>query len=206
MSPFLSNPVAPPDVDLESQPPVIHDIVTSSPSDNEILGATSFVTNIDLGAPRDIPTSELLPAEPEESSSAPPLTENPVSTEQVLETPADIWPFLAGESLVVAAEPEVSIPTETLTATDLPSHVQADVTLAAEDTDPSSQRQESLVEESLLDDIPAPETVGSVEEEEDAAAEKEELEHSETVIQDERGEEEEEEDGMEWKSMFAISE
>lgn len=194
MSPFLSNPVAPPDVDLESQPPVIHDIVTSSPSDNEILGATSFVTNIDLGAPCDIPTSELLSAEPEESSSAPPLTENPISTEKVLEMPADIWPFLAGENLVVAAEPGVSIPTETLTATDLPFHVQADVTLSTEDMDQSRQRRESL-----LDDIPASETIGSLEEEEEeAAAEKEELEQSETVIQDERGEEEEEEeDGME---------
>ncbi len=196
MSPLPPNLLDPPDLDLESQPPVIHDIVTSSPSDNEHLGATPFVTNIDLGAPLDIPAAEFLPAEPEESCSAPPLTEIPVSTEQVLHTPADIGLIPAGppaETPVFAAEPEVSIPTETLTATDPPSHVEADISFTPEGTEPPSQVPESPVTESPVDDSPAPETVGSAESEEEAAVEKEEMEPSETVTPDER---EGEEEGM----------
>lgn len=195
MSPLLSNPIDPPDLDLESQPPVIHDIVTSSPSDHEHLGATPFVTNIDLGAPLDIPGSELLPAELEESCSAPPLTENPVTTEQAHDTPADTGPIPAGpagESLVFSAEPEVNIPTETLTAADPPSHVEADISFVPEGAEPPSQYPESLVTESLIDDSPAPESV----------AEKEEMEEADTVIRDERGGEEEEGGGGGMGSVY----
>ncbi|KAG8005270.1 hypothetical protein GBF38_011251, partial [Nibea albiflora] len=163
LSPLPLHPLDPPDLDMESQPPVIHDIVTSSPSDNEHLGATPFVTNIALGAPLDIPTAELLQAEPEESCSDPLLTEIPVSTEQVFDTPADIEPLPAGfavESPVFTAEPEVSIPTETLTATDPLSHVEADISFTPEGKEPPSQDAESLVTESPIDDSPAPETVG----------------------------------------------
>lgn len=197
MSPLPPNLLDPPDLDLESQPPVIHDIVTSSPSDNENLGATPFVTNIDLGAPLDIPAAEFLPDEPEESCSVPPLTEIAVSTEQVLDTPADIGLIPAGParvSPVFTDESEVNIPTETLTATDPPSHVEADISFAPESTQPPSQVPESLVTEGLIIDSPAPETVGSVEtEEEEAAVEKEEIEPSETATLDEK---EEEEEGM----------
>ncbi|XP_051245763.1 pre-B-cell leukemia transcription factor-interacting protein 1 isoform X1 [Dicentrarchus labrax] len=196
MSPLPLNPLDLPDLDQESQPPVIHDIVTSSPSDNEHLGPTPFVTNIDLGAPLDIPAAELLPAELEESCSAPPLTAIPVSTEQVLDALADIGVIpagAAGESPIFTAEPEVNIPTETFTATDPPSHVETEISFTPEDTEPPSQDQESLVTESPIDDIPAPETVGLVEEEEEAAVEKEEIESFEAVAQDEREEEEEEE-------------
>ncbi|XP_042362203.1 pre-B-cell leukemia transcription factor-interacting protein 1 isoform X2 [Plectropomus leopardus] len=194
MSPLPPNPLDPSDLDLESQPPVIHDIVTSSPSDNEHLGATPFVTNIDVGAPLDIPAADLLTAEPEESCSAPPLTEIPVSAEVVLDTPADIGLIAASpaaESPVFTAEPEVSIPTETLTATDPPSHVEADISFVPESTEPPSQVPESLVAESPISDAPEPETVGSVEAEEATAVEDEEMEPSETVLQDEREGEEE---------------
>lgn len=203
MSPLPPTPLEPPELDLESQPPVIHDIVTSSPSDNEHLGATPFVTNIDLGAPLDIPAAELLTAEPEESCSTPPLTEIPVSTEQAqLDTPADIGP-IPGESHVfaAAAEPEVDIPTETLTAADPPSHVEADIRFVPESTEQPSEVPESQIPESHISDSPVPETVGSVEaveeevEEEEAAMENEEMEPSETLAQDEREEEEEEEEG-----------
>lgn len=199
MSPLLSNPDDPPDLDLGSQPPVIHDIVTSSPSDNEHLGATPFVTNIDLGAPLDIPASELLPAEPEKSRSASPPTEAPVTTEQVLDTPANIGSMSAGpagEIPVFTAESEVNVPTETRAATFPPSHVETDISFAPEGTEPPSQYQESLVTETLIDDRPAPETVGSVDAEEETAVE-EEMEQSEAAIQDERaGEEEEDDEGM----------
>ncbi|XP_044028544.1 pre-B-cell leukemia transcription factor-interacting protein 1 isoform X4 [Siniperca chuatsi] len=197
MSPLPPNSLDPPDLDLESQAPVIHDIVTSSPSDNEHLGATPFVTSIDLGAPIDIPAAELLPAEPEESCSAPPLTEIPVSTEQAHDMPADIGLIPASparESPVFTAEPEVNIPAETLTATEPPCHVEADISFAPECTEPPSQVPESLATESSINDSPAPETVGSGEADEEAAVEEEEMEPSETVTQDEREEEEEEEE------------
>ncbi|XP_076610533.1 pre-B-cell leukemia transcription factor-interacting protein 1 [Chaetodon auriga] len=194
MSPLPPYPLDPPDLDLESQAPVIHDIVTSSPSDNEHLGATPFVTNINLGAPLDIPAAELLPPEPEEPCSAPPLTEIPVYTEQVLDTPADIRPTPAGESPAFTAEAEVNIPTETVAATDLPSHVEADISFATEGTELPSRHPGSLVTESPVDESPAPETIGSVESEEEEAVEKEEMEPSETVTQEEREEEEEEEE------------
>ncbi|TDH03974.1 hypothetical protein EPR50_G00147700 [Perca flavescens] len=195
ISPLPPNLLDSPDLDLESQPPVIHDIVTSSPSDNEHLGATPFVTNIDLGAPLDIPDADLLPSEPEESCSTYLLTEIPVFTEQVLDTPADIGMVLAspaGESPVFTAEPEVSIPTETLTATDPPPHVEADISFVPESTESPSQVPESLVTESPIYDSPAPETVGLVEAEGEAAVKKEEMEPSETMTQDGREEEGEE--------------
>ncbi|XP_023265594.1 pre-B-cell leukemia transcription factor-interacting protein 1-like isoform X1 [Seriola lalandi dorsalis] len=188
MSPLPQNPLDPADLDLESQPPVIHEIDTSSPSDNEHLGAIPFVTNIDLGAPLDIPAAELPPSELEESCSAPPMTEIPVSTEPVLDTPADMGPIPAspaGESLVFTAELEVNIPTETITATDPPSHVDADISFVPESTEQPSPVTERLVTEDPIDESPAPETVGSVEAEEEAA------EPSETVTPDEREEEQE---------------
>ncbi|XP_068431795.1 pre-B-cell leukemia transcription factor-interacting protein 1 [Clinocottus analis] len=190
MSPLPPKLLDPPDLELESQPPIIHDIVTSSPSDNEHLGATPFVTNIDLGALLDITVVDLLTEESEESCSTPPLTEIHAATEQMLDTSADIGP-----SPVFAAEPEFNVSTETLTATDAPSLVDADISVAPESTEQPSQVPESLVTESPINDRPAPETVGSVkaeEEEEEAAVEMEAMEPPETVTQYEREQEEEE--------------
>lgn len=198
MSPLLSNPA---DLtELESQPPVIHDIVTTSPSDHELLGATPFVTNMDLGASLDIPASEPLTSEPEESCSAPPQTEDPITTEQELDKFGDAGSILAGpaeESPDVSAEPVVSIPTETLTATVSSTHVDADISFAAEGTESSNQYKEALVTESLIDDGATKEKEKEEEEgeEEEAAAEYEEVDQDEKVIEDE-GEEEEEEEGM----------
>ncbi|XP_074543256.1 pre-B-cell leukemia transcription factor-interacting protein 1 isoform X1 [Halichoeres trimaculatus] len=191
LSPLPPNPPDAADIDLESQPPVIHDIVTSSPGDNEPLGATPFVTTIDLGAPLDIPASELLPEEPEEACSAPLMTEIPVSAEQVLDTAADITVIPASpvtESPVFTAEPEVSVPTETLTASDPSSYVEADT-----GADPESTELPSQVLESPITGSPAPETVGAVEaeeEEEEVVVEEEEIEQTETWTQEEREEEE----------------
>lgn len=193
MSPLPPSPLEPSDLDLESQPPVIHDIVTSSPSDNEHQGAMPFVTNMDLGAPLDIPAVEIPPLELEESCSAPHITEIPVTAELVLDTPAEAGLIQASPE---SAEPEVNIPAETLTATDLLSHVEADISFAPDSAEPSGLVPESLVTEHTTDESPAPETVGSAEaeeeEEEEAAVEKETAEPSETVSQEEREEEEEE--------------
>ncbi|CAK6949247.1 pre-B-cell leukemia transcription factor-interacting protein 1 [Scomber scombrus] len=191
MSPLPPNPLDPPDLDMESQPPIIHDIVTSSPSDNEHLGAIPFVTHLDLGAPLDIPVSDLLLAEPEEYSSASLMTEIPVSAEPVLDTPADIGASLPEENPVFTAEPEINIPTETLTAADPPSHIEADVSLVHQSTEPPSPVPESLVTECPIADSPAPETVGSAEAAEESAVEKEEMEPSETGTQYEQEKEEE---------------
>lgn len=191
LSPLPPNPHEAADLDLESQPPVIHDIVTSSPGDNEPLGATPFVTTIDLGAPLDIPASELLPEEPEEPCSAPLMTEMPVAAEQVLDTAADITVIPASpvtESPVFTAEPEVSVPTETLTASDPSSYVEADTGADLESTELPSQ-----VQESPISDLPAPEDVGAVEageeeEEEEVVMEEEEVEQTETWTPEEREE------------------
>ncbi|KAM8841092.1 pre-B-cell leukemia transcription factor-interacting protein 1 [Spinachia spinachia] len=181
LTPDLLDPPEP-----ESQPPVIHDIVTSSPSDNEHLQATPFVTNIDSGAQLDIPADDLMTEEPEESCCAPPLTEMHGNTEQGFDQDA---------------EPEVHIPTETPTVTDTASRVDDDIGSVPESTQPPGQVPESLGAESPIDESPAPLTVGSVEEEEkaeeveeEAVDEKEEMELSETVNQHEGGEEEEEEE------------
>lgn len=182
MSPLPPNPLEPPDLDLESQPPIIHDIVTSSPSDYEHLGATPFVTNLDLGAPLDIPVPDLPPAEPEEYRSASLDTETPIAAEPVLDTPADIGASFSEESPVFTPEPEINIPTETLTAADPRSYVEADVSLVHQSTEPPS-----LVIESPITDSPAPETVGSYEAVEESAVEKEEEETGTQYEQEEEG-------------------
>ncbi|XP_022064117.2 pre-B-cell leukemia transcription factor-interacting protein 1 [Acanthochromis polyacanthus] len=188
LSPLPLSLLDPPDLDPESQPPVIHDIVTSSPSDNETQGAMPFVTNIDLGAQLDIPVVEIPSAEPEESCSAAVMTET--SVELGLDPAADAGPIPA-----ISADAEVSVPTETLTAADTPSHVEADVSFVPESTEPSSLVPESLVTEQSREESPAPETVGSAEAEEEAsAAEEDPARLSETEFQDEREEEEEEEE------------
>lgn len=184
LSPLPLNPLDPPDLDLESQPPVIHDIVTSSPSDNENQGAMPFVTNIDLGAQLDIPIVEIPSAEPEESCSGAPITEIPV--EHVLDPAADTG--------LIPAEPEVNVPTETLAAADALSHVEADVSFVPDSAEPSSLVPESLVTEQPSEESPAPETVGSAEAVEEADVEEEPSKLSETEIQDETQEEEKEEE------------
>lgn len=194
MSPLQPSLLDPPDLDLESQPPVIHDIVTSSPSDNEHLGAMPFVTNIDIVAQLDMPAVEIPPFESEESSSAPLMTEIPISAELAFEKPADaglIPASPAGEIHVFSAEPEVNISTETLTATDPPSHVEADISFVPDSTEPQSPVPESLVTEHPTDESAAPETVGSTEADKEAAVRNEPLKPSEPVSQDEREDEEE---------------
>ncbi|XP_029370770.1 pre-B-cell leukemia transcription factor-interacting protein 1 isoform X2 [Echeneis naucrates] len=187
MSPPPHSLLDPADIDLESQPPVIHDIDTSSPSDNDNLGAIPFVTNMDLGVPLDIPAAELPASEHEEFCSAPSMTDIPVSSESVLDKLAESAPVPAspaGESSVFTAEVEVNVPTETIIATDLPSHVDTDISLVPESTELPSSLTESLETEDPTDERPAPETVGSV------GAEEEAEELSETLTQDEREEEE----------------
>lgn len=176
--PILSNL----DLNMESQPPVIHDIVTSSPSDNEQVEATPFVTNISLGVPLDIATSVLPPVEAKEPSIFPVTSEGPVTEEQ----PTDIRasPTVAGEEIpVVTTESEVGIATETLAAGPPPcAHGGADITVAPERTEPPL----------LTDDHPATETLGSEETEEETTGQKEDTEQSE--IQEEMEEEEEEDE------------
>ncbi|KAF3707326.1 Pre-B-cell leukemia transcription factor-interacting protein 1 [Channa argus] len=167
LSPLPPSPLAPPDLDLESQPPVIHEIDTSSPSDNELLGAIPFVANINLGVPVDFPAAEFSPPEPEQSCSARAMSQITVSTEAVFDTPADIG--LIPASHAVEGQ-EFEIPTETLTAIDPPSHFEADISFVPEITDlpaPESQVTEHM-DESFV-----PETVGTEEQDEEADVENE---------------------------------
>ncbi|XP_011607733.2 pre-B-cell leukemia transcription factor-interacting protein 1 isoform X2 [Takifugu rubripes] len=171
------------DLSVESQPPVIHDIVTTSPSDNELLEATPSVTNISLGVPLDVPSSLLPPVEPEQPSVFPVSSEGPVVAEQPSlfhSSPA----AAAEESPVDSAGSGVGITTETLAAVGAAAaHADADVAVAPERTEASSP----------ADDLPAPELVGSQETEEETPGEKEEMEQAE--IPDEMEDEEEDEEG-----------
>ncbi|CAG5886168.1 unnamed protein product [Menidia menidia] len=192
LSPLPPNLLDPSELDLESQAPVIHDIDTSSPSDNEPQGAMPFVTNISSEAPLDIPAVELPSAEPEESSSAPPTSEPSISAEPFLDTPAVECP-------VLSAEPGVYVPTETLTAADPPPHVDADISFIPDSAEPLSAAPDSLATEHPAKESPWPETIGSAEtEEEEAAVEKEPARPSETVSGEEREEEEEPSSSLEW--------
>lgn len=158
------------DLTLESQPPVIHDIVTSSPSDNEQLEATPFVTNISLGVPRDILTSVLPPVQAKE----------PSVTFEGAEQATDIHAgptAAAEESPVDTTGSEV----ETLAAgTPARAHAEGDMAVAAERTEPPLP----------TDDRPATETVSS---EEETTGEKEDMGQSEVQEEMEEDEEEDEE-------------
>ncbi|XP_028317292.1 pre-B-cell leukemia transcription factor-interacting protein 1 [Gouania willdenowi] len=107
----MSSPAVSPlelsELDLESQPPVIHDIVTSSPSDNEHVSAMTFVTNIELRPHHNIPPVEI------------PSLDSSHSKEAVIDSTAQ-------ESPSFSATSDVKLPTETLTAAHNLSHTQTD--------------------------------------------------------------------------------
>ncbi|CAN9503728.1 unnamed protein product [Ophioblennius macclurei] len=177
LSPIPPNPSDLPDLDLESQAPVIHDMVTSSPSDNEHLCAMPFVTNIDLRPSLDVPPVEDPQLESEESGDAPHLTE--VSPEDlVLDTPDDSVQTLTGppeESLhAFSVEPDVKIAAETLTT----ANVEADVSFVPEITEPLSAVAESPATEPA-DESTVPEPVGSSELEEPVEEQQQEEEEEE---------------------------
>lgn len=164
------------DFNVESQPPVIHDIVTTSPSDNEQLEATPLVTSISLGVPLDVPTSSVPPAEPEEPSVFPVASEGPGTAAPPVHSPSHMHPTPAAaaeESPVDPAESAVGATTET-----------------PGDADAAPERAEAS---SLAEGLPAPELVGSEETEEETTGEKEEMEQSE--LPDEMEDEEDLEEG-----------
>lgn len=150
---------------------------TSSPSDNDMLGAVPFVTNIDLGIPLHIPPIELPPAEPEVLRS-----ELLVSPEPVLDATEE--------------SPEFNIATETLTATDPPSHAEPDIRFAPDSTEPTKADSENLEAEHPIDESPVPEAVGPIDAQEEAT---EETEPTVMVSQDER-----EEEGMGLKLRWSV--
>ncbi|XP_034016245.1 pre-B-cell leukemia transcription factor-interacting protein 1 [Thalassophryne amazonica] len=191
MSPVPPYPVEPSDFDTETQPPVIHDIVASSPTDNENLGATPFVTSIDLGAPLHIPATEFHPSDLEESTSAFPMFESTVAAEAALDTSADIGPIPMSAAEEKPTEPMINITAETLTAADTPIHVEADISLIPQSSEPPSPGKEKPVVDFPVFDGPAPETIGCTVAE--GVVEEEEMEPSEMMSQEQREEYEEEE-------------
>uniref|UniRef100_A0A3P9HK14 Pre-B-cell leukemia homeobox interacting protein 1a n=1 Tax=Oryzias latipes TaxID=8090 RepID=A0A3P9HK14_ORYLA len=161
MSPRPSTPLDPPELDLDSQPPVIHDIVTTSPSDNEHLGGVSFVTNIDLSAPLDVPEVEVSSVETELPSLAPPTAECSAPAEVDTSTDSGSIPSSdVRETPDRTAEPDPL--TETLTATRSFS-VEAESGVIPERKEPPPP---PLTRQSD-DEGPAPETSGLAEEEEE---------------------------------------
>lgn len=145
----------------ESQPPVIHDMMTTSPGDHELLGATPFVTSVDLGAPLDVPAPEIPP--PEESGEI----EEPLE-EEVLPAPS--------------TEPVVSVPAETLTAAD------ADVGVAAE---ASNQQIGETVTDLIADEGLIKTKEEELEKEKEAAAEQDPVvQEGEEMLEGEEEEEE----------------
>lgn len=191
LSPLPSNPLNCSQLDSESQPPVIHDIVTTSPSDSEPQGAMPLVTSIDLAAQLDIPAVDIPLEDPTMLSPAPPMTETTASAEPALHTPADSGPTPVSppaRSDVSSPEPEVSVPTETLTAADTPPYVEAEIRSDPESTGPPSPVPERQEPEQRAEEGSAPETVGSAETEDDA--DKEEEIPSESLNLDEEEDEE----------------
>lgn len=175
-SPSQIHTFDPPEVDVESQPPVIHDIVASSPNDNENLCTTPFVTNLDLGTPLEIPACELLQSEPEVCC----MTDTPVSAIPMFDEPSDIGPICetpAEEGPICPEVLELDVPIETLTTTE-----EAPLTVHSEDSQKDEIAQSTELPSSVpeskeppcpadVDDTPAPATVeeagySNVEEEE----------------------------------------
>ncbi|XP_033831691.1 pre-B-cell leukemia transcription factor-interacting protein 1 [Periophthalmus magnuspinnatus] len=117
ISPLPSHSFSPLEEDPESQPPVIHDIVASSPSDNDNLSTVPFVTNLDLGTPLEIPTSDLLQDEEEVCCA----TDNPLAAVPMFDKPVDIGPISERQEEESSSPPEEDeskpgVPLETLTA------------------------------------------------------------------------------------------
>lgn len=152
-----------------------------------------LVTNIDLAAHLDIPAVDIPLEDPAMLSPAPPMTETTASAEPALLTPADsgLTPASpAARSDVSSAEPEVSVPTETLTAADTPPYVEAEIRSDPESTGPPSPVPERQTTEQRAEEGLASETVGSAETEEDVAdADKEEEMPSESLNLDEEEDE-----------------
>nr|XP_057902922.1 pre-B-cell leukemia transcription factor-interacting protein 1 [Doryrhamphus excisus]XP_057902923.1 pre-B-cell leukemia transcription factor-interacting protein 1 [Doryrhamphus excisus]XP_057902924.1 pre-B-cell leukemia transcription factor-interacting protein 1 [Doryrhamphus excisus]XP_057902925.1 pre-B-cell leukemia transcription factor-interacting protein 1 [Doryrhamphus excisus]XP_057902926.1 pre-B-cell leukemia transcription factor-interacting protein 1 [Doryrhamphus excisus] len=144
----------PPEPDTESQAPIIHDIVTSSPSDNEHLCSVPFVSSIDFLAPQDIAVAAA--DEPEDTLLDAALTERLVTEEPEADTPVRL-----------AEESQVDVPTETTALSEVPSLVE-----------PARAESDSPAHEDLV-----PETVCAAEEEpneeEDVLMQEEEKEDEE---------------------------
>ncbi|XP_020356345.1 pre-B-cell leukemia transcription factor-interacting protein 1-like isoform X2 [Oncorhynchus kisutch] len=177
LSPSLSSH-APLDPDLASQPepPIIHDMVTSSPTDNEQLAAMPFVTHVDMVVPLNVPFTEPPPSEVDPELS-------PVPESSTLDTHTVLCPVPESLALETSAESDISIHTDSLTPTGSQSDTVTDIgPLPESSEEPLSPAPEPhAVPESPDPDGPPPETIGSEEAAEDPAVEKEETELPEKV-------------------------
>ncbi|CAL1584895.1 unnamed protein product [Knipowitschia caucasica] len=170
ISPLPSHSFDPPEEDPESQPPVIHDIVATSPSDNDNLSAVPFVTHLDSGASLEVAGPDLLQDDPEVSCAA----DNPGSAGPASDKPADIGPISETQeedsptSPAEGEETKPCVPLETVTAAE---GTEPSLTIA-HDHSPAEQSGEEP--ESPADVEPEdPETPAPVEESGDSNVEKE---------------------------------
>ncbi|KAK6327257.1 hypothetical protein J4Q44_G00029020 [Coregonus suidteri] len=167
LSPSLTSHVPlDPDLEIQPEPPIIHSMVTSSPTDNEQLAAMPFVSHVDLVVPLDASFTEPPPSEVEPELS-------PVPESSTLDTHTDTGPVpgsIALETSAPSAKPDISIHTETPTPTGPPS---------VTDIDPAPELL--AAPESPAPDSPPPDTIGSEEAPEEPALETEETELPEKV-------------------------
>nr|XP_046182328.1 pre-B-cell leukemia transcription factor-interacting protein 1-like isoform X1 [Oncorhynchus gorbuscha]XP_046182329.1 pre-B-cell leukemia transcription factor-interacting protein 1-like isoform X1 [Oncorhynchus gorbuscha]XP_046182330.1 pre-B-cell leukemia transcription factor-interacting protein 1-like isoform X1 [Oncorhynchus gorbuscha] len=146
------------DLDSQPEPPIIHSMVTSSPTDNEQLAAMPFVTHFDLVVPLDASFTKPPPSEVEPELS-------PVPESSPLDTHTDAGPVpesIALETSAPSAKHDLSIHTETPTPTGPPSDTVTDIGHASESPAPDS---------------PPPDTIGS-----ESAAQEPSLETGETEL------------------------
>lgn len=183
------------DHDLESQPepPIIHSMVTSSPTDNEQLAAMPFVTHVDLVVPLNVPFTEPPPSEVEPELS-------PVPESSTLDTHTVPGPVPESLALETSAESDISIHTDSLTPTGPQADTVTDIGPLPESSEEplSPDPEPHAAPESPAPDGP-PETIGSEEAAEEPAVEKEETELPEKVTDIPK------EDGMDLYTRLEIS-
>ncbi|KAL0962549.1 hypothetical protein UPYG_G00341570 [Umbra pygmaea] len=161
LSPFGTSHV-PPDNESQPEPPVIHDMVTSSPADNEQISAMPFLTHADMVVPLEAPFAEPPPSEDEPEFS-----------------PAHERFSFERHARESSAETDRSIHMESPTQTGLPSDIGP---LLESSKEPLSLTPETPADpQSPTPDRPSPETIDPAEQAEEPGLEKEDTELPEKV-------------------------
>ncbi|CAB1424878.1 unnamed protein product [Pleuronectes platessa] len=166
MSPLPHDPLDPlPDLDMESQAPVIHEIDTSSPCKQDLVSPAEESPDFDVEPEVNVATEIITAINPPSHVHAD-VSFAPVSTE--LPSPA----------------PESLVPEEPVDESPAPETVGSVEAEEPVDESPAPETVGSVEAEEPVDESPAPETVGSVEAEEEAAVEEEATETWETGEQE----------------------
>ncbi|XP_010900381.4 pre-B-cell leukemia transcription factor-interacting protein 1 isoform X2 [Esox lucius] len=172
LSPFAtSNVPLDPDPESHPEPPIIHNMVTSSPTDNEQLSNMPFVTHVNPVGPLEAHFTEPPPFEVEDELEMSPARESPTLASHVETSPAP--ESHTQESSAPSVEPDTSIHMKTPTPTAPPSDI-GPVTESSVDL-LSSSPETTVTQENLAADRPS-ETTGSVDKAEEPLLEKDDTE------------------------------